>query len=138
MAASRDARIACIPVLLALALLVVGMQPSVANAQVSDRPSDRSGQGPEMNHRQLRGPDASTRLPSWAEPAPNRSSSEIGGSSGEIGANSNATGPLPPEPDPIPVDGGLSLLALAGAGYAARKLRQSSDEEDEVDRDDLV
>jgi hypothetical protein len=29
-------------------------------------------------------------------------------------------------------------LALAGAGYAARKLRQSSDEEDEADRDDAV
>ena len=27
-------------------------------------------------------------------------------------------------PAQVPVDGGLSLLALAGAGYAARKLRR--------------
>jgi hypothetical protein len=131
MAASRDARIACIPVLLALVLLVVGMQPSVANAQVSDRP----GQGPDMNHRQLRSPDASTRLPSWAEP-------NLEQPSGRDQLPSQSPGPItnapPPGGEPIPIDGGLSLLALAGAGYAARKLRQSSDEEDEVDRDDAV
>lgn len=28
------------------------------------------------------------------------------------------------DPPPVPVDGGLSLLALAGAGYAARRLRK--------------
>ena len=28
------------------------------------------------------------------------------------------------DPPPVPVDGGLSLLALAGAGYAARHLRK--------------
>jgi hypothetical protein len=135
MAASRDARIACIPVLLALALLVVGMQPSVANAQVSDRPSDRPGQGPEMNHRQLRGPDASTRLPSWAEPNLEQPPSRDQLPSQSPGPITNAP---PPGGEPIPVDGGLSLLALAGAGYAARKLRQSSDEEGEAGRDDAV
>ncbi|HEX9953530.1 MAG TPA: hypothetical protein VGB53_17330 [Rubricoccaceae bacterium] len=31
--------------------------------------------------------------------------------------------PPPPDAPPVPLDGGLSLLALAGAGYAARKLR---------------
>lgn len=31
--------------------------------------------------------------------------------------------------DPAPVDGGLALLALLGAGYAARRLRHSSNEE---------
>lgn len=30
--------------------------------------------------------------------------------------------PLPPPPPAVPVDGGLALLALAGAGYAARRL----------------
>ena len=29
----------------------------------------------------------------------------------------------PPDAAPVPLDGGLSLLALAGAGYAARRLR---------------
>jgi hypothetical protein len=133
MAASRDARIACIPVLLALALLVVGIQPSVANAQVSDRP----GQGPEMNNRQLRSPDASTRLPSWAEPAPRKDGS-VRGPAGELDEPTTNAPVFDPPQQEVPVDGGLSLLALAGAGYAARKLRQSSDEEDEADRDDAV
>ncbi|MEL6612639.1 MAG: hypothetical protein AAFQ53_11140 [Bacteroidota bacterium] len=31
---------------------------------------------------------------------------------------------LPGNPTQVPVDGGLGLLALAGAGYAARRLRQ--------------
>lgn len=33
---------------------------------------------------------------------------------------------LPGAPPVVPVDGGLGLLALAGAGYAARRLRRSS------------
>ena len=52
-------------------------------------------------------------LPAWAEsplsddPAP-----------------TTAAGPdLPDVPDPVPVDGGLGLLLLAGAGYAVRRLR---------------
>lgn len=31
---------------------------------------------------------------------------------------------LPDNPVLVPVDGGLALLALAGAGYAARRLRR--------------
>ncbi|HEX9951186.1 MAG TPA: hypothetical protein VGB53_05410 [Rubricoccaceae bacterium] len=31
--------------------------------------------------------------------------------------------PPPPDAPPVPLDGGLSLLALAGTGYAARRLR---------------
>lgn len=38
-------------------------------------------------------------------------------------------GPPPPPPEQIPVDGGLALLAAAGAGYAVRKLRQRGDED---------
>jgi hypothetical protein len=38
---------------------------------------------------------------------------------------------LPGSPDQVPVDGGLALLAAAGAGYAVRKLNQ--DEEDDED-----
>lgn len=30
--------------------------------------------------------------------------------------------PPPPPPSDVPLDGGLGLLALAGAGYAARRL----------------
>ena len=46
-------------------------------------------------------------------------------------AKPDASGPmnaLPPDPggpvQQVPLDGGLALLALAGAGLAARKLRQ--------------
>jgi len=31
---------------------------------------------------------------------------------------------LPDDPPIVPVDGGLALLALAGAGYAAHRLRR--------------
>jgi len=38
---------------------------------------------------------------------------------------------LPGDPNQVPVDGGLALLAAAGAGYAVRKLNE--DEEDDED-----
>lgn len=41
-------------------------------------------------------------------------------------ANLGPCGPAPcppPNAPPVPLDGGLSLLAVAGAGYAARRLR---------------
>jgi len=130
MAASRDARFACIPALLVLALLVAGIQPSAVEAQVSDRP-DRDR---EVLNQQDRRPDASTRLPAWAEPDTRERSARGQDTRRTPGPITNAP---PPGGEPIPVDGGLSLLALAGAGYAARKLRQSSDD-DESDRDDAV
>ena len=37
-------------------------------------------------------------------------------------AEADPPGP-PTDTDPVPLDGGLSLLALAGAGYAAKRLR---------------
>jgi hypothetical protein len=30
-------------------------------------------------------------------------------------------GPIPPDPNDVPIDGGLSLLLAAGAGYVAKK-----------------
>lgn len=39
-------------------------------------------------------------------------------------ALNNVAPPNPPAaPAPVPVDGGLALLAIAGAGYATKKLR---------------
>ena len=35
------------------------------------------------------------------------------------------TAHMPPSPPPIPIDGGLGLLALAGGALAVRKLRSS-------------
>jgi hypothetical protein len=30
---------------------------------------------------------------------------------------------VPPSPDPVPIDGGLGLLAAAGGAYAIKKLK---------------
>jgi hypothetical protein len=51
-------------------------------------------------------------LPGWAAPS---------GSSGAPEA-ANAP-PPPPPPEQVPIDGGLALLGLAGAGYAVKRLR---------------
>jgi hypothetical protein len=42
----------------------------------------------------------------------------------------------PPGGEPVPVDGGLALLAAAGAGYAVRKLNE--EEEDDEERGDTA
>ena len=55
---------------------------------------------------------------------PEADPSPVGGEDaiGACGTPGNA--PCPPlDAPPVPLDGGLSLLALAGAGYAARRLR---------------
>lgn len=75
---------------------------------------------------------SSANLPDWAEPSGDRlrnpgrfSRSESGG------AQANAAPPDPPDaPSRIPVDGGVALLAAAGAGYAVRKLNEEDDGEE--------
>lgn len=63
-------------------------------------------------------PDVVQGVPSWAAP----SASNPYESNGP--AIEAVDGPgLPGNPTPVPLDGGLGLLALAGAGYAAKKLR---------------
>ena len=56
-------------------------------------------------------------LPAWARPsapAAAQSPPTPGGTPG-----------TPPAPTQVPLEGGLGLLALAGAGLAARRLRQT-------------
>ena len=62
---------------------------------------------------------AGQSVPSWAEPSasPPASARVPGGPPGVPGGGA--------APVQTPVDGGLGLLALAGAGYAARRLRKS-------------
>ncbi|MEM6783264.1 MAG: hypothetical protein AAF624_05960 [Bacteroidota bacterium] len=60
-------------------------------------------------------PASAQSLPDWAAPqaAPATAPS----------APTEAVPTLPGDPTQVPVDGGLGLLALAGAGYAMRRLR---------------
>ena len=55
------------------------------------------------------------QLPDWAAPSASNPYEPTAASSMDPGE--------PAEPAPVPLDGGLGLLALAGAGYAAKKLR---------------
>lgn len=58
------------------------------------------------------------QVPEWAAPAMDNPYESNGP------AIEAVDGPgLPGTPAAVPLDGGLSLLALAGAGYAAKKLR---------------
>lgn len=61
------------------------------------------------------------------------SSGSAWGTSGEtMDGTMRDNGPgLPSAPTQVPVDGGLALLAAAGAAYAANKLRRRDGEEDE-------
>ncbi|MEM8600423.1 MAG: hypothetical protein AAGF99_10920 [Bacteroidota bacterium] len=62
-------------------------------------------------------PASAQSLPDWAKPAAPQSYESPPSEPLETG------GEIPGAPAPVPVDGGLGLLALAGAGYAVRKLR---------------
>jgi len=61
------------------------------------------------------------RVPDWAAPIPPDERTADPAESGSAG-----TPPANPfTPAAVPIDGGLALLALAGAGLAARRLRQT-------------
>ena len=63
--------------------------------------------------------DASSQsLPDWAAPSSSGSTS-----SADERLPGHPPPNLPDDPNPVPIDGGLSLLALAGGAYAVRKLR---------------
>ena len=64
-------------------------------------------------------------LPDWA--APSEQDATGGPTSVPSAPNSALLPPtVPGTPSPVPLDGGLTLLALAGAGLAARKLRHEA------------
>lgn len=68
-------------------------------------------------------------VPDWAAPS--------GGVATEAPSNSGGGVPPPPgggdAPPQVPIDGGLSLLALAGGAYAVRRLRKKGKREDETE-----
>ncbi|MEM9996379.1 MAG: hypothetical protein AAF809_01665 [Bacteroidota bacterium] len=63
-------------------------------------------------------PAGAQSLPEWAAPLDPVPPSSPAPSPAE------AVPTLPGGPTQVPIDGGLGLLALAGAGYAVRKLKQ--------------
>jgi len=65
---------------------------------------------------------SSVGLPSWAEP---------GNSKQAVPPPDNTPNAPPPGGEPVPVDGGLGLLALAGAGYAVSRLRKNGGDSDD-------
>jgi hypothetical protein len=75
---------------------------------------------------------SSSNLPDWAEPSAEQPRDLRGDSSPQSAdAKANAAPPDPPDnPSRIPVDGGIALLAAAGAGYAVRKLNEDDDDEE--------
>ncbi|MEM8601158.1 MAG: hypothetical protein AAGF99_14655 [Bacteroidota bacterium] len=65
-------------------------------------------------------PAAAQSLPDWAAPSVPPSASPPAFEE----TPTEAVPTLPGAPTQVPIDGGLGLLALAGAGYAVRKLKQ--------------
>ena len=126
--------VALVPLLIAGGLLVA--TPAAAQWGPDDDQDDVPDWGepsweqeaPPVEDRRADEP-SSTRLPDWADSG---SFDEDGAERYDFGAETNQ-GPAPPPPPPerVPVDGGLSLLALAGAGYAAHKLRRRDEDDDD-------
>ena len=121
--------------LAALLICAIGAEPVTAQQSWSSgqddpwgshEPADRDTDRPQ-NDGDLGG------VPGWAAPSDvgNAPDSEWG-SNGEAGDDIQMNAPAPPPPsDPsrIPL-GGLEWLLVAGAGYAAHRLRDEKSEED--------
>lgn len=71
--------------------------------------------------------DSDLNLPEWAAP---REPEAYESSSTSPHAESTAPD-MPNAPETIPVDGGLGLLAAAGAGYALHRLRRDGEADGE-------
>jgi hypothetical protein len=104
----------------------VGEREQLFQRETQDRSSEQSPSGARGDR--VRPSAPSSNLPDWASPA--QPPSQQGPSSVNRGVRTKAA-PPPPERDQVPVDGGLALLAAAGAGYAVRKLKDSEDDEGE-------
>ncbi len=76
------------------------------------------------------GSEASHQVPEWAEPE-SRSSGVESQSQTFLNNGVQTKAPSPPDnPSRVPVDGGVALLAVAGAGYAVRKLNEEEEEDE--------
>lgn len=104
-----------------------GAFPQAAQAMPQDMAAGASQSYDESRTERLESRRSSAEhLPGWAEPQ--SGVPDYGAPSPDEGVSTNNHDP-PGEPHPLPVDGGLSLLAAAGAGYALRKLRTEGEDE---------
>lgn len=91
------------------------------------------GQSQSIYDTPATGSESVEQVPEWAESESYSSGAESQNEAFiEQGVQTKAPG-LPDNPNRVPVDGGVALLAAAGAGYAVRKLN-----EEETDDDDVV
>lgn len=79
-------------------------------------------------------PAYAQEMPAWAA-SPGASDAQQPSGGGEtFGSSAGAlecpnANPNCQDIDPVPVDGGVALLALLGTGYAVRRLRREADDE---------
>jgi hypothetical protein len=127
-----------------LGLMLVASSGALAPSAVAQSSWDTAPADDRTQYEAPRTPDpAGTGVPDWAE----GSGGSVNGFQGEpnkvgaYGAEMNSIDDNDDpfgggnEPDLVPIDGGLSLLALVGAGYAARKLRERDGEDDDMEDD---
>jgi len=121
---------------LSMVSLLVGALVFAAPPALSQEAGDRVPNDHEQRTaRESPGPN----LPGWAEPSERPGNRQLGREGGIQnqsyssldGAMQTNQPELPGDPDQVPVDGGLALLAAAGAGYAVRRLREEEDEDEE-------
>ena len=115
-------------------MLVVGsgaLAPPAAAQSSWERSSDDRDTPAQYEQPNMPDP-AGSGVPEWARDSDQPFGGfqdETDGSIGAFDTDMNSFTPDPPDdPSRIPVDGGLTLLALAGAGYAARRLRSREEE----------
>lgn len=110
-------------------LILATARPVTAQSyQERPQPRERNFQQRQMEPRSSPS-GAPSNLPDWAEPSQPQEGQVSGG---EVSPNAAVPPPPPDNPSRIPVDGGLALLAAAGAGYAVRKLNEDNEDEDPV------
>lgn len=111
-----------------VAVLFFAMAQPVMAQSYGERPQNREYNRQRQLESQPSPSDSPSNLPDWAEPSQSQDDSFVGQ---DAGAKATPPGP-PSDPQQVPVDGGLALLAAAGAGYAVRKLNEDDDEEDDL------
>lgn len=80
-----------------------------------------------VDHTYAQERDSDLNLPEWAAPSEPEAYESFSSES-----NAESTAPdMPDAPEAVPIDGGLGLLAAAGAGYAMYRLGRREEVADE-------